>query len=180
MPYMTPLDPLTAGIPMNLSREELRLEISRAFENVDPPAPDEIAVENDWDAECIDSDFSPYLTESPPCELLYEHASSLAALTPRAFLFFLKDYLRCAMLDQDSDLGDTLIYRLSAANLDEPYWRERLSLFSSSQRLVVVKYAAYTLKRLRVCDVYLAELLRDIEIFWSSDWGALYETSRQS
>jgi hypothetical protein len=154
---------------MSLSRDELLHRISEAFADVSPPPADRIAEEHDWDAECINAELSRYFTTPPPCELIQEHAASISALTPRAFHFFLKDYLRWAVEDCWSAAGQHTIFTLSDASLSATYWQHVLRKFSTAQRHVIVEFAEFVVGTTGDLGT-LSDHAERIREFWSSDW----------
>jgi hypothetical protein len=61
----------------------------------------------------------------------------LPALTPIAFIFFLKKYLNYAIENPRSELAEHLIYRFSEIDSDD-YWKCRLSLMTNDIFAVVI------------------------------------------
>jgi hypothetical protein len=115
--------------------EILANRIKDAFMNC--CCPRDIAKKDDWDAEEINKDFSVYRAGYVDFRILDDHAKSLPALSAKAFVFFLKDYLIYAINNIDSELTDHLVYRLSDLNLSEPYWKERVGFLSVEQLRVI-------------------------------------------
>ncbi|WP_039918577.1 DUF6714 family protein [Cellvibrio mixtus] len=120
---------------MIAKKKNLLNKINYAFMNC--PCPKKIAMIDDWNEEEINKDFSPFIKGYVDSHVLENHAKSLPALTAQAFAFFLKDYLVYAINNVDSELTDNLVYRLSALDLSEQYWKERVSYLTIDQLSVI-------------------------------------------
>ncbi len=149
--------------------EDLKLSILREFASVPVPEANKIAVENDWDAESINDDFSNFLEKPVDVLVLEEHAQSLAALTPDAFVFFLKDYLLHALdySNCSSDFMQNLIFRLGSVEINDKYWAERIKLFSSPQAKVVSDFCSFLIKLMPESENFLKEHLEIAIMVWN-------------
>jgi hypothetical protein len=135
----------------------IEAEILTAFANVRAPGRVDVADPSDWDADSIAEDFSQWLERPVPSWLLEKHAKSLPALTPRAFVFFLKDYLLYSLAHPNSELTEHLIYRLSSAKKDDPYWTPRLDLLSTKQIKAVAMSCEFFKEQLPAVEVVLRQ-----------------------
>jgi hypothetical protein len=151
---------------MKSAQQRLKERIALAFAAV--KAPEEIAVRSDWDSKQIAKDFAPYIKQSVPAQVLESHAKSLPAFTPRAFAFFLKDYLLYAVDHPPSELTENLIYRLGSAKEGQPYWAERVCLFSNEQRNVVAGVCDFLMEQLPRPEKVLREDLQRASSFWKA------------
>jgi hypothetical protein len=150
------------------SIEDVKAIVSAAFVNTAPPRDTEIAEAADWDADAITRDFAPWLDRPVPASVLEQHAKSLPALTPKAFAFFLKDYLLYSLDHLNSELTEYLIYRISSVEHDNPYWAARLELLSPTQREAIASYCDLLKERLSPVEGVLHEQLGEASRAWSS------------
>src|SRR5688572_18806945 len=115
----------------------LKNRIDLAFSDLDIPEAEKIAEYDDWDRDSINNDFSKFLnTDFIPNKILEIHSKSLPALSPIAFIFFLKSYLKYAIEQPESELAEHLIYRFSALDSND-YWLPRLNLMKNDMLFVV-------------------------------------------
>lgn len=152
---------------MTRTSEETKERIASAFSHVKAPSAERIAVGSDWDAEAIAKAFSPFLAKRVPASTLESHAKSLPAFAPEAFLFFLKDYLRYSLDHPNTELTEHLIYRLSSVKPSEPYWAERLRLFSDEQRQAITAHCEVLRRKLPKTEAALRKHLEDAIRAWS-------------
>jgi hypothetical protein len=147
--------------------DRLEGRIAQTFGATPAPSKREIAVGTDWDAEAITKAFGLFLKSPVTKEVLEVHAKSLPAFTPRAFVFFLKDYLRYAIRNPATELTEHLIYRLSSVKSADPYWAERLRLLSKEQRDVIAEWCGLVLEQLPEQEKVLRKHLRDAIQGWT-------------
>jgi hypothetical protein len=155
--------------PTAMNRLEiLKKEIAEAFGLADRPTPDEIAVDSDWDAADIRNSFKPFLNDAVSDDVLERHAKSLPGFGTKAFVFFLKDYLRFGITKPTTEVAENLIYRLSAVDPADPDWRERLGLMSIEQKRVVIDCCRYLLQQLPQNEKTLRVSLENALRSWAS------------
>ena len=150
---------------MTHPKEDLKSRVRSAFSTCTPPHEDEL-VEDDWDASRIRADFAPYLRATLPPAIVEAHANSLPALKPRAFLYFLRDYLLYGLDHIDSAVSEYLIFRLHELDWDEAYGRDRLSMFSKTQRDTVADCCEWFLDNSPDREMYIRKLLREAVVKW--------------
>lgn len=147
--------------------DDLSSRISKSFDRVDAPRPHDIAYVNDWDFESIYDDFRQSLNKPLNKSALDRHPKSLSALKPKAFVFFIKDYMRYALDNIDSELTEYLIYRLVSVDLENRYWQERIELFTSEQIKVISDFCTYLMEVMPEEEDYLIELLERAAVTWA-------------
>lgn len=150
---------------MSQSKEDLKGRVVSAFLSCPPPQEDEL-VEDDWDAASIRSAFSPYLQSALPAPVVEANAKSLPALKPKAFRYFLRDYLLYALEHFDSAVSEYLIFRLHDLDPDEEYGRERLVLFSKEQKDAIADCCEWFLQNSPVEERYLRKVLAESVLRW--------------
>jgi hypothetical protein len=127
---------------------KLRALIRQSFRDVKPPARDDIAVKHDWDYEAIVTELGAHTQDSVPREVLEEHAKSLAALTPRAFCYYLPAYMSFSVEEIESEVTDILLSELhSATNPQYKRWKEYLEQLGPAHRKAICKYVKYVIPR---------------------------------
>ena len=151
---------------MKMDEKKFIEEIFHEFILTIKPVAGAISHVSDWDSEAIEHDFSTWLEQPVPDDVLIEHAKSLPAFTPKAFVFFLKDYLIYGLRYPDSELAEHLIYRLSAANQEEDYWKQRLLLLSARQKEIIAVWCECMIKKLSNEEIFLREKLVQASQFW--------------
>lgn len=151
--------------------DDLSSRISKNFDGVDAPRSNDIADVGDWDFESINNDFRQFLNVSVSRSVLERHPKSLPALTPRAFVFFLKDYMRYALDNIDSELTEHLIYRLAALDPKKKFWAERIVLFTSEQSRVISEFCSFVMELMPEEEKSLKEHLSKAAVTWGKAGG---------
>lgn len=102
----------------------------------------EIASSNVYDCQEINRDFRSYLTANKliPGEVLFNYRTSLRSFTPSAFHYVFGQFLFYGLKNPASEVMDFIIYLFSELDIDDAFYKERLSLFTSEQ-LEIVKTA---------------------------------------
>jgi len=151
---------------------DLKDRISRAFEQMKPPQKNDIAEAADWDAVAINKDFSLFLNKPVDASVLERHEKSLSALTPRAFVFFLKDYMLYTLdhlheiESTEFELVDILIYRLADLKVNDGYWVDRLKLLTSEQVKVILDFCYYLEEQMPEIESFLKQCLKKAIVAW--------------
>lgn len=128
--------------------------------------PKKIAVAGDWDEEEINKDFSPFIKGYVDFNVLENHAKSLPALSEKAFVFFLKDYLIYAINNIDSELTDNLVYRLSALDMTEQYWKERVIHLTAEQLSIISEVLSFIKKFNNEKNEYFSSVIEKALFLW--------------
>lgn len=138
--------------------DDLKCAIEAAFTNMATPEINQMAEWNDWDKECIDRDFLGLLNRKfKSDDILPLHAKSLPALTPKAFVFFLKDYLNYSIDNPFSELAEHLIYRFNEIDPSDEYWRLRLDLITNDILSIIIDCLSFIRDRLPEESEYLID-----------------------
>lgn len=136
----------------------LKHKINMVFSNLDIPESGKIAEPYDWDRDCINNDFSEFLyKDAIPNKVLENHSKSLPALSPIAFILFLKSYLNYAIEHPESELAEHLIYRFSEIDSSD-YWELRLKLMKNDMLSVVIDCLWYVRENLPKDNGYLIKM----------------------
>lgn len=147
------------------SRLELRKLIADAFSGAGPPAADKIAYPNDWDYDCIARDLGAYLDDPPPDKVIENHAKSLSALLPHAFVFFLPFYMAYSIDHPESEVTDVLVSNLhSATTSTADYWKSRLEPLTRRHREAICAFLKFQVSQ-EISSLGSGELDRTVQ-FW--------------
>ncbi len=117
----------------------------------------EITSHECWECNKVRDDFGRHLDGQLPEDLLDYHKDSLSFLTASALRYFLPHYLLHSVEHPDSEFTDYTIYHLSPSDLESPYWRERLSVFSEGEKEAICRYLSY-LENQEGCKLSLADI----------------------
>ena len=137
---------------MNIN--ELSRRIISEFSTARPPKSNEIALENDWDADAINYDFSKFLLRPVDESILENHDKSLAGFTPEAFAYFVKDYMLYTInhIDEiesaENELIEHMIFRFSNLDTNDKDWQEIIRILTPRQIGVILEFLKFLKKEL--------------------------------
>ncbi len=144
-------------------KKNFKDRIVEEFSIAELPEKGNISESTYWDAEDVNEDFSLYIEKPIDSSVLEKHSLSFAAFRPKAFVFFLKDFMLYtlehleAIFVTDCELIDNLIYRLTALNVDDSYWQDRIKLLNSGQIKVILEFLNFLKEELPKQQSYQAE-----------------------
>lgn len=151
----------------SMFKEDLKRLIGEAFKEAPQPAVTEITSHECWECNKVREDFGKHLDGQLPEDLLDYHKDSLSFFTASALRYFLPRYLLHSIEHPDSEFTDYTIYHLSPSDLEVPYWRERLSVFSEDEKKAICRYLGY-LETQEGCELSLDDI-KAAKRIWCND-----------
>jgi hypothetical protein len=154
--------------------DNLKSQIIKEFSKATPPNVEEIAVDDDWDKESIDNDFSDFLDKPVETSVLEEHAHALEALAPTAFVFFIKDYMIYTIENiheiesTEYETMDCLIDQLVDLKTDDDFWIDRLKILTTGQKKIILDFLIHIKSKLPDTEDQLIELVEEAISKWST------------
>ena len=147
---------------------QLRLSILVAFDEVARPRGLDIAPHECPECDYLRKSIGKYTYDEVPDEVVDLHGGDLPLLGPLGLQYYLPAYLVRATRNADCPAIDMLIYHLSpsATDLSErgSYWRDRLGVFSPTQREAVAQFVEW-LGTTSVGHEYPEELTRALSVW---------------
>lgn len=129
------------------TREGLQQRIALAFASVPKPPLDRIAPHQCEECHEIRNDLGQLDVNQVSVQTLENHYGALPLLTPEALRYFLSAYLFHTIENPESKVFHSVVMHLAPANhqLTEPYWQERLNVFSKEEREAVLAFLHWAL-----------------------------------
>jgi hypothetical protein len=115
-----------------------------AFKDAPRPRIDQITSHSCWECDELRDLFNQHSVREVPDALIQYESAGLGLMTPIAFRYYLPRYIAFSILPdpRDSFAIDTVLYSLGPEKPEEPYWLERLSVFSRDERRAIANYIA--------------------------------------
>jgi hypothetical protein len=116
--------------------------ITTAFGNAAAPAVEEMVAQGTWESRDLIRALAA-VDGKPDRAFIERHFHSLPAFTPAGLRHVLPTYLIYSLHHPQSDATERVIFHLSPAERDSEYWRERLDVFSTEERLAICEYVRF-------------------------------------
>jgi hypothetical protein len=129
-------------MPGNRNAVALIAVIKTAFPDASEVDREALVYEGSWETTTLKRDLTA-VSDMPDDWFIESHAGSLPVFRPEGLRHVLPYYMAYSVRHTKSDVTERLIFHLSPADARDEYWRERLSVFTSTHKRAIREYLRF-------------------------------------